>query len=177
MNTVTRKSLLLITACSSLLSASAFAATSNSVNIDITGTVIASPCVVNGDQPSLEVNIGDTIQADSLSAAGSASDWKDFTLALTSCPASTSSFSVTFSGSQDASDDTMYMNTGTATNLKLELTTQDGATTLGNNTSIDNVVIPAGHSYDLDLRTRAVSKGNVMPGTIVGQVQATFTYQ
>ncbi|EEE2001758.1 TPA: type 1 fimbrial protein [Salmonella enterica] len=160
-----------------LICGTLFSGTCAAVRIDINGTVIASPCVVNGGQDSLSVPLGDNIQADSLSTAGSTTDWANFTLALTACPASTSSFSVAFSGTPDDSDSVKYANTGTATNLNLELTTQDGATVLSNGTSIDNVAIPASHAYDLLLRTRAVSKGSVMPGTILGQVQATFTYQ
>lgn len=149
----------------------------NAVDININGLVLASPCVVNGGNNALNVNIGDNIQADSLSAAGSASPWKDFTLQLTNCPLSTSSFSVAFSGTPDGDVTANYANTGSATNLSLELTTQDGATTLSNGSSITNTPIPGSHAYDLQLRTRAVSKGSVMPGTITGLVQATFTYQ
>ncbi|EBA5556700.1 type 1 fimbrial protein [Salmonella enterica] len=173
MNLRVNKALMPILICGILFSGACAA-----VRIDINGTVIASPCVVNGGLDSLSVSLGDNIQADSLSTAGSTTDWANFKLALTACPASTSSFSVAFSGTPDASDNAKYSNTGTATNLNLELTTQDGATVLSNGTSIDNVAIPAtSHAYDLLLRTRAVSKGSVMPGTILGQVQATFTYQ
>ncbi|MEO3989026.1 fimbrial protein [Pseudocitrobacter cyperus] len=166
------KALIPILICGTLFSGACAA-----VRIDINGTVIASPCVVNGGQDSLSVRLGDNIQADSLSSVGSATDWVNFTLALTACPTSTSSFSVAFSGTPDVSDPTKYTNTGSATNLKLELTTQDGATVLSDGTAINNVAIPASHAYDLLLRTRAVSKGSVMPGSIIGQVQATFTYQ
>lgn len=159
-----------------LLSCSLFSTTSFATNIDITGTVVASPCTVNGGQESLEVKLGDNIQADSLATAGSATEWKDFTLELSNCPASTSSFSVTFSGTAD-DDANFYKNTGNATNLKLELTNQTGDTKYNNGAFLKNITIPSTHAYSLPLRTRAVSKGNVMPGTIEGQVQATFTWQ
>lgn len=155
-----------------------FSATCSALQIDITGKVVASPCIVNGGDDSLDVNLGDNIQADDLGTAGNATNWKTFTLALTNCPASTTSFSVAFAGTADANDPNSYENTGTATNLKLELTDQTGNTTYSNGTSLENVVIPTDtRAYNLLLRTRAVSKGLVMPGTIKGQVQATFTYQ
>lgn len=154
-----------------------FSTASQAVNIDITGQVIASPCVINGNDTSLAVNLGDNIQADSLSTAGSATNWTDATLTLTGCPASTSSFSVSFAGSADDDAD-FYANTGTATNLKLELTDETGNSAFKNGAQLNNVVIPSDtHAYDLKMRARAVSKGGVMPGTIRGQVQATFTYQ
>ncbi|MCQ4352010.1 hypothetical protein NOX23_08530 [Enterobacter kobei] len=44
--------------------------------------------------------------------------------------------------------------------------------------TLQNVAISSStHAYDLKMRARAVSNGNVMPGTIIGQAQATFTYQ
>lgn len=153
-----------------------YSATSQAVNIDITGTVVASPCEVNGSDESLTVNLGDNIQADSLATSGSATPWTDVTLRLTGCPASTTSFSVAFAGTADTDGD-YYKNTGTATNLKLELTDSASNTAYKNGTTLQNVAIPASHSYDLAMRARAVSTGSVMPGTIVGQVQATFTYQ
>lgn len=167
-----KKVLILTLACTGLFSGTVSA---NSANIDITGKVVASPCVVNGNDPSLAVNLGDAIQANDLATSGSATAWVSTTLKLTNCPASTTSFSVAFAGTADA-DANYYKNTGTATNLKLELTDSSGNTAYKNGATMENVVI-TNKAYDLNMRARAVSNGNVMPGTIVGQVQATFTYQ
>lgn len=166
-----KKIAVFVLACGGLFSAS-----SQAVNIDITGLVVASPCVVNGSNESLEVNLGDSIQANDLATSGSFTDWTPVTLSLTGCPASTSSFSVAFTGTADDDAD-FYKNTGTATNLKLELTDDSTNSAYKNGATLENVAIPSSHAYDLVMRARAVSKGSVMPGTIVGQVQATFTYQ
>lgn len=164
----------LIALCGGLFSG---ACAANATNIDIQGTVVASSCEVNGSINSMTVNLGDNIQANDLAASGSATDWNTFKLALTSCPASTSSFSVSFSGTPDT-DANYYKNTGTATNLKLELTDTNGNTAYKNGAALQNVAIPSStHTYELNMRARAVSSGNAMPGTIVGQVQANFTYQ
>lgn len=162
-------------ALSLLVCAGLFPAVSQAVNIDITGKVVASPCVVNGNNESLAVNLGDNIQADSLATSGSATAWTDVTLKLTNCPASTTSFSVAFAGTADTN---YYKNTGTASNLKLELTDSSSNSAYKNGAKLENVAISTtSHAYDLVMRARAVSNGSVMPGTIVGQVQATFTYQ
>ncbi|HCL5079188.1 TPA: type 1 fimbrial protein [Salmonella enterica] len=174
MNIVNKKA----TALCVLVCGGLFSSASQAVNIDITGKVVASPCVVNGNNESLAVNLGDNIQASTLEANGSSTDWVATTLTLTSCPASTTSFSVAFAGTPDGTDPNYYSNTGTATNLKLELTDDSADVKYKNGASLTNVAIPSTtHGYDLKLRARAVSKGSVMPGTIVGQVQATFTYQ
>lgn len=156
----------------------AFFASSSALTIDITGTVVASPCTVNGGDESLDVNLGNNIEADEMSSPGNATNWKNFSLKLTNCPPSTTSFSVAFAGTADSDDASFYANTGTATNLKLALTSQDGSTVFNNGSSLENVLIDTStNAYSLDLRTRAESKGLVMPGTIKGQIQATFTYQ
>ncbi|EAY5893661.1 type 1 fimbrial protein [Salmonella enterica] len=167
-----KKTAVFILACGSL-----FAASSQATTIDITGLVIASPCVVNGGNDSLSVDLGTNIQAASLQADGDASPWVVKKLTLTNCPNSTTSFSVTFSGTADTDTD-YYKNTGTATNLMLELTSSPSSTgAYKNGAKIENVAIGSTHAYDLELYARAVAKGEVMPGTIEGQVQATFTYQ
>ncbi|EGZ3936269.1 type 1 fimbrial protein [Salmonella enterica subsp. enterica serovar Albuquerque] len=167
-----KKTAVFILACGSL-----FAASSQATTIDITGLVIASPCVVNGGNDSLSVDLGTNIQANDLKNSGDATAWVTKKLTLTNCPASTTSFSVTFSGTTDTDDTDYYKNTGTATNLKLELTNNPASTSAYKNGAIENVTIGSTHAYDLELYARAVSKGAVMPGTIEGQVQATFTYQ
>lgn len=167
-----KKTAVLILACGTL-----FAASSQATTIEITGQVIASPCVVNAGDEKLSVDLGTNIQADDLKNSGSTSAWVAKTLTLTNCPVSTTSFSVAFSGTADTDTD-FYKNTGTATNLKLELTDDSTTTAYKNGAKLENVAINSStHAYDLKLRARAVSKGAVMPGTIEGQVQATFTYQ
>ncbi|ASG17118.1 type 1 fimbrial protein [Salmonella enterica] len=166
--------ILIMLACGVFFSTDSQATT----NIDITGTVVASPCTVNGGDDTLAVNLGNNIQADDLSTPGNGTNWKSFVLKLTDCPASTTSFSVAFSGTTDDDDAAFYKNTGTATHLKLELVSKDGNTTYSNGATLENVLIPADtRAYNLDMKARAVSTGLVMPGTIKGQVQATFTYQ
>lgn len=176
MNTKLKNKLAVLTlSCASILATNNIA---NAVTIDITGTVVASPCTVNGGDNTLDISLGDNIQADELATPGNTTNWKNFSLKLTNCPPSTTSFSVAFAGTADSDDANFYANTGTATNLKLALTSQDGNTTFNNGSSLENVLIDASsHAYNLNLRTRAESKGLVMPGTIKGQVQATFTYQ
>ncbi|EDV4941165.1 type 1 fimbrial protein, partial [Salmonella enterica subsp. arizonae] len=45
-------------------------------------------------------------------------------------------------------------------------------------TALNNLIIDTStRGYDLLMSARAVSKGNVMPGSIASQVQLTFTYQ
>lgn len=54
-----------------LLSGKAF--TADSVNIGVTGNIVATPCIFNGGSNSLDVNLGN-IQATNMATPGSTSD-------------------------------------------------------------------------------------------------------
>lgn len=144
------------------------------VKINITGNVIASPCVVNNSVSDLNVDLGKTIQAATLAVAGSGTTPVPFNLALTSCPTGTSNVKVTFTGTADTKQTKMYKNTGTATPLAVELSS--GSTILGNNGTLTQTV-KTDKTVTYALSARAVTAaGSVTPGSINAVVQANFTY-
>jgi minor fimbrial subunit len=140
--------------------------------VNITGNVIASPCVVDSYNSNITINLGD-IQAASLATAGTGSNWQSFTIILKNCPVSTTKVNAVFSGTPDTGDATRYKSTGTATNLSVELTNDTG-TNLGNTKGTTVNVVS--NTATFSLKTRAYSKGSVMPGTINASVVASFTY-
>ena len=144
------------------------------VKINITGNVIASPCVVNNSVSDLNVDLGKTIQSSTLAVAGSGTTPVPFNLALTACPAGTANVKVTFTGTADTTQTTMYKNTGTATPLAVELSS--GSTILGNNGTLTQTV-KTDKTVTYALSARAVTAaGSVTPGSINAVVQANFTY-
>jgi len=144
------------------------------VNINVTGNVVASPCVVNNSKTSYDVDLGKTIQASDLETAGAATSPVAFDLTMASCPTGTNKVIVTFTGTADTDQPTMYKNTGTATPLAVELSS--GQTILSNNGTLTKDVA-ADKTVTYNLSARAVTaKGSVMPGTIVSVIQANFTY-
>lgn len=145
------------------------------VNINITGKVVASPCVVNNNNSNLNVDLGTAIQANTLEAAGAGTTPTPFNLSLTACPVGTSNVKVTFTGAAAAAPQSnMYLNTGAATPLAVELSS--GGTVLGNNSSLI-LPVQADRTVTYALSARAVTPtGNVMPGSISAVVQANFIY-
>lgn len=150
-----------------------FTPLSHAVNIDITGKVIASPCEVNGGNETLSIDLGDSIRAGDIFEPGSGSEWKTADLELV-CPPSARFFNVTFTGTSDDDDPAYYKNTGTAQRVMAELTNTLSETAYKNGTTLENLEV--GGVYIINLRARAVSKWNPLPGTISAQVQATITY-
>lgn len=171
-----KKSFCKLLLTSLVMAASHNMANADPVDINITGNVVASPCTLDVAGSNLSPSLG-TIQATALEAAASSSTWVPFDLKVKSCPASTTSATVTFSGTPDTdSPDSMYASTGNATKVAVELQSAAGDL-LGNGKTLTGT-IEADHTYTYKLQTRAYSTaGSVMPGTISAVVQATFTYQ
>lgn len=147
------------------------------ITLNITGNVVASPCIVNGGTGNIDIDLGD-IQASTLTAAASSSEEKAFDIKLTSCPTGTSRVITTFSGSSDSVAGTdYYKNTGTAGNVAVALIEASSGNLKGNGSTITQAV-QADHTVTLSMKAKAYSSaGGATPGTIVSVVTATFTYQ
>jgi minor fimbrial subunit len=149
----------------------------DTVTLNITGNVIASPCVVNGGAGNIDVDLGN-IQATTLAAASSSSTEVPFDIKLTSCPTGTSNIVATFSGTSDpVAGTSYYKNTGTATNVAVALIQASTSNLKGNGSTITQSV-QADRTVTMSMKAKAYSSaGSAMPGTINSVVTATFTYQ
>ena len=146
------------------------------VTLTVTGNIVASPCQVSSDSIKKAVDLGQAIQASDLLAAGSSTTWVPFTINLSSCPAGTVAAIMTLHGTADTNNpQDMYVNTGTAINVAVQLQSQAGDQ-LGDGKSIKANVVSNAVTYSL--RARAYTQnGAVTPGTIKSEVTATFVYQ
>lgn len=174
MNRISRLSL----ACVVLGGSLAGSAYADPVTINITGNVLAAPCIIDGAS-SVPVDLGD-IQAPALATAGTASGWKQLKLNLKDCPATTTKVVAVFKGTPDATDANLYANAGTAgKNVAIELAV-DGTNIdwVNNGRTLTANVNATTHAAVFALAARAKSvKGAVTPGTISGVIQVDFTYQ
>ncbi|MBS3045962.1 fimbrial protein [Enterobacter mori] len=161
-----------------ILSLLAMTSMAEAVDINISGKVTASPCTVDTQSVSKEVELP-KLQTHSLEDAGTGGDWVNFSLDLNNCPESTSQASATFTGTADAKDATAYKNTGTATNIALQLAAQNQTSTLYGNGSTMKVDIDAStHKATFPLAARMYTpEGGVSQGTFVSVVNVSFTYQ
>lgn len=144
-------------------------------SINISGRVVASPCVVNGGNANLAVPLGD-IQASDLNAVGSSSQPVDFTLDLTGCPFGTSSVVTSFSGTSDpGAGANYYKNTGTAGSVAVALIQTSTGNLKGSGSTITQSI--ASGTASIALKAKAYSSaGGATPGTILATVVATMTY-
>lgn len=143
--------------------------------LNITGRVTASACAVDGNT-SVNVDLGNNIQASGLAAATNTSTAVPVQLKLKDCPAATTSAIVTFGGTEDTAAPGRYISGGTASNVAVELIETSSGDLKGPGSSI-TLPIQADRTVTYVLESRAYAKAMVSPGTISATVQATFTYQ
>lgn len=163
----------------SLISAAAFnAGAADTVTINVTGKVVASPCTtINSGNPTLDVNLGDAIQANTLADAGSGTPLIKFDLPLEHCPVGTSNVKATFSGTADTSPE-LWKNGAAkpAANTAVELSEQDTGTIVSNGSTLNAGVSDGNATFKL--QARAVSSaGSAGPGDISSTIVVAFEYQ
>lgn len=176
---VKQNSLLILTLILGLVSDELIAA--DIVNINISGRIIAAPCVVDADSVSQNVDFGQLTALD-LRAAGSASAWKPFKVKLVNCPAATVTAVATFTGTPFATNATLYSNATlpeNATNIAIQVVDDNNRSLIkGNGTSMTANIDPVLHQATFSLAGRVISpNGNVGTGTINSVMMMTFTYQ
>ena len=157
-----------------LLSWKVFSA--DAVNIGVTGNIVASPCIFNGGNTNLDINLGN-IQASNMATPGSTSDPVAFNLLFTSCPLGTRSVTVTFAGNPDPSAGAdYYMNSGTATGVAVAMSDAATGSLKGTGSSITKA-IAADSTATMPMQAWVKSaSGGVTPGSISVVVVMTMQY-
>jgi minor fimbrial subunit len=171
---IMKKSILLFLCLSSagvpLLSYSA-----SSVKLNFTGNIKAATCNLSAGN-DIDVDLTN-IGLDSFISAQGASPWKTFNIELKDCSAYINNVKLTFTGTGDNADiNSLYKNSGTATNIAIQLQSGDGTTPLGNTKEL---TVPTNGQplVSVPLRTRAFSSlGNGTAGTLSANITATITY-
>lgn len=169
-----------LTIVAALFSVSSFAG--DPVTINVTGNIIASPCAFDSTNSNLNIDLGEKGAAE-LSTAGSSMAEKSFNLAFKDCPVGVTKVKATFTGTDDDSSTigTAFKNTGTATNMVVQIKPASGAwsaDSLKSGSTLSTNVDTTAKTAVFALTTRAYTPtGSVNPGTINTSVVANFTYQ
>ncbi|MBE4916787.1 type 1 fimbrial protein [Enterobacter cloacae complex sp. P6RS] len=146
-------------------------------NINISGQVIASPCVVDTGTVSKMVNLGEATKQNLINA-GDGAVWSDFELLVQNCPAGTSSVTAKFTGNADTQDPTAWKNSGTSNNVALRIASRDHATAYSVNSTMQVNVDSSTRSSTFPLSARMFTpQGNSTAGTFQAVMNVDFTYQ
>ncbi|WP_368542619.1 fimbrial protein [Enterobacter soli] len=164
------------TSCLFLLSAlgySTFASAADN-QITFTGQVLDTACTVNVNGGNSKVELGGTLKSD-ISKQGETGAPKQFTIALTACPADgpTAAY-IKFSGETDGNT-SWFKNTevdSPATNVAVLI--KQGNTTVNADDANDSVSIPAtGGDVNVDYTAQLIATAD---GATKGGVSSTLTY-
>ncbi|MEX3238766.1 fimbrial protein [Serratia quinivorans] len=149
-------------------------AQADAVTVNITGNVIAAPCVIDGAS-SQNVTLDDIVVS-KLQKSGDTGPFKSFDLKLKDCPAATTKVTASYAGTVSPLSANSFINTGTATQLVLYL--QDSAS--------KEIIPNTTRQVDVNTTTKAAvfsqkvqiySKGSATAGTVIGNIVVSFTYQ
>ncbi|MGG7521653.1 fimbrial protein [bacterium BS0013] len=146
------------------------------VNIGVTGNIVASPCIFNGGNSSLGINLGN-IQASNMVTPGSTSDPVSFSLLFSNCPLGTRRVTVTFNGNPDpVAGADYYMNSGSATNIAVAMSDVETDTLKGTGSSVaQNIAADRTATIAMNAWVKSVS-GGATPGSINAAVIMTMQY-
>lgn len=148
----------------------------DSVSVGVTGNIVASPCIFNGGNTQLDINLGN-IEATNMATPGSSSDPVPFTLSFTQCPVGTRSVMVSFTGTPDpVAGADYYMNSGSATNVAVAMREAATGTLKGTGYSItQNIAADRTATMAMQAAVKSVS-GGATPGSISAVVVMTMQY-
>ena len=148
----------------------------DSVSVGVTGNIVASPCIFNGGNTQLDINLGN-IEATNMATPGSSSDPVPFTLSFTQCPVGTRSVMVSFTGTPDpVAGADYYMNSGSATNVAVAMREAGTGTLKGTGSSItQNIAADRTATMAMQAAVKSVS-GGATPGSISAVVVMTMQY-
>ncbi|HCH0657574.1 type 1 fimbrial protein [Enterobacter asburiae] len=145
------------------------------VQINVTGNIIASPCHIDANNMTQNINLGDNLQTSDLQKPSSSTPWNNFSIMLTDCPEGTKQVVAAFHGTPDEDEPIYYKNVGTAKNIIVQLDTQGGGDVVSNG---DVLVYPVTNGIvEYKLAARGYSKnGGVTPGTISSTITVDISY-
>lgn len=147
-------------------------------DINLSGTVVASACTVDAGTKDQAVTF-EQARAVDYPTIGDVSEWQDFSLTLSACPASTTQVTATFTGDADNDDPTKFANTqGDATGMALQIMSRDHTTEISPQGALAVSVDSTNHSATFPLSARLYTPtGHVTAGEFKTVVQFSFTYQ
>lgn len=154
------------------------------VDLNLHGNVIAAACTVSMTlAQGQSVSLGELGRSKFQRSGDADPNWHNFSLDLTLCPAGTTRSTVTFTGTPDGVDATLFANTASsgaaATNIAVQLSKQSDNTAILSDGSTMTVNVNTGAgtaTFPLAARMKTPT-GDVGAGIVNSTVLVDFTYQ
>ncbi|WP_193016395.1 fimbrial protein [Proteus sp. FME41] len=145
----------------------------NIVNINVYGSVIASPCELDTKNYLIDlkkINVREI-------KANQQSDWVNFSIKLKNCPITTRQATMTLKGVVDPNHSEYFINNGTAKNTALNLATQSNKVIIKNNDKLTANINQQTHNAEFPLSARIIGYGsNITVGSFRSHLEFTLLY-
>ncbi len=166
-----------------VLTLSLSAAAQADATLNFTGRLVAPACTVGSTlADGQSVNLGTTGRTQ-LQQANQAGEWKEFNLELTNCPTGITKSTVTFTGTPDTVNATLFANTeagdAAATHVAVQMAEQGNlSNVLSNGSSLEKSVDTTAKTVTFPLAARLYTPdGGARAGQVSATVLVNFTYQ
>ena len=141
--------------------------------IHFTGEVIDTPCTISTATDSQTVNLKQS-NTTVLATAGSVGENQKFSIDLEGCDTTTyTTASIAFTGTPADGDTTVLENTGTATNVGIQLTDASGKVLPIDASSSYDATLTDGDSNSIPFYARIIATAD---GAVAGNVDADATF-
>ncbi|MBG5950021.1 MULTISPECIES: fimbrial protein [Proteus] len=143
------------------------------VNINVYGSVIASPCELETKNYLIDLN---KINIRNIKN-NQKSDWVDFSIRLKNCPITTNKVTMTLKGTVDPNYPEYFINSGTAKNTALNIATQLNKNIIKNNEKLIVNINQQTHNAEFPLSARIIGYGsNITVGSFKSHLELTLLY-
>lgn len=142
--------------------------------ISLTGTVVSGACNISATNQTFAF---EDLYTGKMREAGSASNWKSFSMLLTACPTGTQNVTMKISGTAAPEYPTYFANTEDAKNVMLELTDSTHLTTYSNGSTLTAAVDDSRNAFFSFAAREYSPQGGVESGAFESVVMMDFTYQ
>lgn len=172
MNTIKRFS------TATLMATALLSGAAQAVDIRFEGNVLASACEVDTNLANQTVLLGETPRYQ-LSVPNRGSEWKEFELKVFNCPNQLVKATVTLTGQAAGSDGSLFLNTGDAKNVHVQLAEKDSTDTpLRPDSVLETTIDPASRIGLFELVARMYTQtGSATSGSVSSYVEVSFSYQ
>lgn len=144
-------------------------------HVNINANIVAATCKIAATSVNQTVDLGKGRIAD-LTEKNAATQWQDFSVELTDCPASVTEVTATISGTPDTLAAEYYRNTGSAGGVAIDVMDILGNEHLSNGKTLTTPV-DTNQNALLKMKGRMISpEGHTTSGSVAAAIELNFDF-
>lgn len=151
-------------------------AQAENTTVTVSATIVQSSCKVAAQSVEQNVDLGKGRVAD-LKQAREATAWKPFSVELTDCPDTVKQVVATVSGTPDVDAPELFLNTGTANQVAVDIQNVVNETQVSNGKTV-TVQVDQNHNAAFQFQGRMITPtGGATSGSVVALMELSFEFK